>query len=215
MDFNKIKVVLENNTFKKEKEFYSSTNDGRIESAELEHEVIIMLEKIFEETDVKITVAPKARYWYDVKFESEGKFYPVNIKITKGTSADNLSSKEGLFFALTGINPENDEMRGIKRNWELYNKQLLNNLKDNDEDYYFIVVFKGTGKILFTSLKRISKLTPNGNNLPFQCKWNDNLICTTRTRKEQSKYLLDTFIDSFIKKSKGLDVLLKWRDKND
>ena len=212
MNFNQIKDILENSNFQPKKEVYSSTNDGRLESAEIESEVIIRLKELFQGTDVIITEAPKVRFWYDVKIETDGKFYPVNIKITQGTSPDNIGSKEGLFFALTGLDPE--AYKGIKNNWETYNTQLLDNLKENEEDYYFIVVFKKTGKILFTSLKRINKLVSNGNNLPFQCKWNDNLDYTTRTKKEQEDYLLNVFLDSFIKKSKGLDILLKWRNSN-
>lgn len=42
----------------------------------------------------------EARYWYDFSVSGPGFFIPVNVKVSSFKSADNLSSKEGLFYAL-------------------------------------------------------------------------------------------------------------------
>lgn len=84
-----------------------------------------------------------------------------------------------------------------------------------DADYYFIVCFKNSGELLFTSLKHIQTLVPNGNNLPFQCNWGHNRNLTNRSSEEQRKYIMDMFIDSYVKRTPALDLLIQWRDTNE
>lgn len=182
--------------------------DGRLNSAIDESRVIDVCEPILAKQGTQIIVPEKARFWYDFAFHHKGKFYPVNIKITSGLSADNVSSKEGLYHALTGFDPKSKKLNS----WENYIQALSNDFAVNDEaDYYFLVIFKNEAKVLFTSLKQIHTLVPNGNNLPFQCCWGKNIIPTDRDLITQSFYLLDTFVQSYTKRSPGLDKLLSWR----
>jgi hypothetical protein len=58
---------------------------------------------------------------------------------------------------------------------------LFNSLKDkkynmnNKKDYYFIVLNKtNTNDIIINSVKGLTILTPNINNLPFQVCWDKN-----------------------------------------
>mgnify|MGYP001039151174 CR=1 FL=1 len=139
-------------------------------------------------------------------------FYPINIKITSGITADNISSKKGMYYALTGIRPE--EEKGLDK-WETFIQKLTTNYTQSDADYYFIVCFKNTGKLMLTSLKRINSLTPNGNNLPFQCNWGQNKNVTNRSDKEQMKYIINTFINSYLKRTPALELLIQWRDANE
>ena len=67
---------------------------------------------------------------------------------------------------------------------------------------------------LVTSLKRIEELTPNGNNLPFQCNWSENYKFTNRTVEVQSKYLMEIYFQSWLKKLNGFEPLMKWKDEN-
>jgi hypothetical protein len=155
----------------------SEQNDGRLNSAINENEIINLIERQYN-IDV-----PTARNWADFYIND----IPVNIKITTTKTADNASSKEGLYYALTG------EIYHGSNQWKAYLKQLKANIKDTNKDYYFLVVNKtNTQDIFINSLKQISKLQPNGNNLPFQIKWCDNKIMQPKTFEEAKELLLST-----------------------
>ncbi|EJB25041.1 restriction endonuclease Hpy8I [Helicobacter pylori CPY6311] len=111
---------------------------------------------------------PKAREWWDFSFEENDIFYPVNITTTK--TADNLNCKLGIYDALCGLLPTfNNEIA-----WEKYFQKLHKDLgKNTDRDYYFLIINKNDPKDIFiNSLKGVQTLQPN--NLPFQCKWDNN-----------------------------------------
>ena len=211
-NFYELKKILESNNFDINTLIHSTTGDGRLESAESEALIPKYLKTLYK--DIKVIEAPKERYWYDILIEYKNEKYPINIKMTGNSkSADNVSSKVGMFYALTGIWPE--EVKGLNT-WASFNEKLTENFDPkNDSDYYFLVCFKETGEFLFTSLKQIETLVPNGNNLPFQCNWNSNIIPTKRSNEEQSYYIINTFIESFIRKTYGLDILINWRNVND
>ena len=211
--FNFLKNEIENSFLSSSCMKHSLTGDGRLDSAESEAVVIEHLKDLFKDNnDVEIIDAPRPRYWYDILIKTDNKVYPVNVKITSGSGADNVNSKEGLFYTLTGLWPEN--VRGLSR-WESYNILLTKNLNfSSDSDYYFVVYFKEDEMFLVTSLKRIEELTPNGNNLPFQCNWSENYKFTNRTVEEQSKYLMEIYFQSWLKKLNGFEPLMKWKDEN-
>lgn len=211
-DFDFLKSEIEDSFISADNLKHSSTGDGRLDSAESEIVVVEHLKELFADSVVTIKVAPRPRYWYDVLLELNGKSYPVNVKITSGAQADNVSSKEGLFYTLTGMWPE--KVSGLNR-WNSYNTLLTENLNFNtDGDYYFVVYFKEEGTFLFTSLKHIDTLVANGNNLPFQCKWGNNYEFTSRTTEEQCQYLMDIYFDSWIKKVGGFEPLMNWKTRN-
>ena len=209
-DFNFLKNKIEQSTMK-----YglidSNTGDGRLDSALSEGLVVTHLQELFANEDITITTS-SIRKWYDVLINYNGVQYPINIKITNGNSADNVGSKLGLYYTLTGIWPE--DVQGINNNWMRYNESLIQNLNIyNDADYYFIIYFKETNHFFFTSLKRIDKLVSNGNNLPYQCNWKQNQYYTERKPEEQSQYLMNMYYDSWVKKTGGFAPLLKWKEE--
>lgn len=167
-------------------ELSNDNEDGRINSSINEKTIINLIKEGFEKK-VKI---PSARYWYDIKINNE----PVNIKITSGKSADNISSKKGLYYALTG------STKDYMESWPKYLENLKKNICDNEKDYYFIVVDKNNvNNIIFTSLKKIKNLRPNANNLPFQKKW----FCEESEDDEYgTEYLLKVFLQSINKDKK-------------
>ena len=180
--------------------------DGRVNSSINEEIVKHYIKECVETTDFfrnnEITfVNGKARFWYDCALIKDTELLaPINIKITRlsNTSADNVSSKEGLAYALTGINPESASMN----TWEKFNKVLERTNCSLDSDYYFIIVNKdNTSEVFFNSLKCINKLVSNGNNLPFQCNWSDNkTLIEDRSNKDSIKYLLAIYNESNEKK---------------
>lgn len=214
MSFNRIKEIIENSFFSNTALAHSTTGDGRLDSAESEAVIISHLIELFSDTDIEVEVAPP-RCWYDVAFKVGEDVLYTNIKITSGCQADNVSSKLGLFYTLTGILPTDIKDVRLDR-WDSYNKKLLENLNYNcNADYYFVVYFKESESFLITSLKRIQTLVPNGSNLPFQCKWSDNCTFSTRTTEEQSQYLMDVYYNSWLKKIGGFEPLIRWRSKNE
>ena len=169
-------------------EVEASQRDGRINS-------ILHEDKLTELLAEKYPIdVPEARAWYDFSVTHNGIFYPVNIKSTTGKGNDNLSCKLGIYYALTGKNPTGQRLSG----WRAYFDKLNADLSENDVDYYFLVLNKGTGKTFMSALKGLYSLVPNGNNLPFQCNWLENRRkgYQSRTFKEAEKFLLTKFGES-------------------
>ena len=155
----------------------SQQNDGRVNSILNEDEVLRIIEQRFN------IDTPSARDWADFYIDK----IPVNIKITTTNTADNASSKKGVYYALTG------QIYSGNGQWEDYLKQLQQNIQDTDKDYYFLIVNKDdTSDIFINSLKQISSLQANGNNLPFQIKWCDNRDMIAKNFDEVKSLLLGT-----------------------
>lgn len=114
----------------------------------------------------------------------------MNIKVSTTNTTDNLNCKLGIYYALTGkIQPFNN---GVS--WEIYFKTLSENLGENNKDYYFLIVNKDNHSDVFaTSLKKLKTIIPNGNNLPFQAKWDDNRQLIDRDFTSAKQFLLATF----------------------
>lgn len=182
----------------------NNSADGRLNSAIDEVGVIIWLQKYIPE----IEESKEIRKWYDCIYKG----YPFNVKITMGNTADNMSSKWGLLYAMTGIPIEEYEGYGNMNNWVPFNTALVENVQCSDKDYGFIVVFKDTKQIFLSSLKRVKVAVPNGNNLPLQIKWKDNLEYSDRTQEAQINYIMSIYKQSWLKKVSGLEPLLAWEE---
>lgn len=177
--------------------------DGRINSSLSEENVMDKIEEIALLKNYKVIRPEKERHWYDIALEIENVFLPINVKITEG-GTDNISSKKGMLYALTGIN---SDIQKVSEQWNPFHTTLFDNINPNlRTDYYFIVVFKSTEEVVATSLFEIDLLTPNGNNLPFQCNWG-KLSKTKRTRNEQFDYIIQTYYNSWRKKEEKFTFL--------
>lgn len=166
----------------------SNLKDGRINASINEDELIKAIQKNF---DIRV---PKSRAWYDFAVETDNDFYPINIKVTDTTHADNLNCKLGIYYALTGLLPHFPN----EVNWlDFFNYLHLDFGKRKDKDYYFLVFNKQNNTDVFcTKLKGLEKIQPNGNNLPFQSKWDINRKIINRTFDEAAKFILSTFGES-------------------
>ena len=168
----KIKKYLKLQAF----QFSTQNEDGRINSCIDEDEVIKLLIEKFGERIKK----PKIRMWYDIlAFDYMYGWVPINIKTTTTITSDNTGNLAMCVYAYT------NEILDIHRNKSYENGKMsdilfrkLKNKKyntNNKKDYYFIVLNKtDASDIIVNSLKGLTKLTPNVNNLPFQVKWRDN-----------------------------------------
>jgi hypothetical protein len=176
--------------------------DGRVNSIADEETVITLLEEKFGD-DIE---RPKAREFFDVRIFG----YPVQIKSSsygKGAS-DNFSSKAAILYALTTLTES--EVQGV-RGWEQFETALLQHAnEENNRDYYIISVNKDDRSVHLSSLKSLKKLTPNGNNLPFQIQWKNNVETVDRTFDEAYKFIVGAYKKSVERKiavHKLFDVL--------
>jgi len=170
----KMQRYLQSKTF----EFSSQNNDGRINSCIDEDGVIKLL---FERFGDKIKI-PKIRMWYDIlAFDYMYGWIPINIKTTTTHTSDNTGNLAMCVYAYTNEildihtnkTYENGKMSVVLFN-KLKNKQYNHNHK---KDYYFIVLNKTvSSEIIVNSVKGLTKLTPNINNLPFQVNWSKNKL---------------------------------------
>ncbi len=159
--------------------------DGRLNSSVNEEEILNTIKHF----PIQL---PKAREWWDFSFEENDIFYPVNINITTTKTADNLNGKLRIYYALCGLLPEfNNEIA-----WEKYFQKLHKDLgKNTDRDYYFLIINKNDSKDIFiNSLKGIQTLQPN--NLPFQCKWDNNREIIQRDFDGSKNFILSTLAKS-------------------
>jgi hypothetical protein len=170
----KTQRYLQSKTF----EFSSQNNDGRINSCIDEDGVIKLL---FERFGDKIKI-PKIRMWYDIlAFDYMYGWIPINIKTTTTHTSDNTGNLAMCVYAYTNEildihtnkTYENGKMSVVLFN-KLKNKQYNHNHK---KDYYFIVLNKtDSSEIIVNSVKGLTILTPNINNLPFQVNWSKNKL---------------------------------------
>ena len=160
----------------------NNTEDGRIKSAMIEKFIISKILGQFPIHD-----PPKARCWFDFSITVNDVLYPVNIKVSNFGAADNLNCKLGIYYALTGKVPKFSN----ESDWNKFFYRLASNIKENDKDYYFLVLNKDNPRqILVQGLKTIRELVPNGNNLPFQCNWGNNIEPVNRPFDNAKDYLL-------------------------
>ena len=157
-------------------------------------------------------IKPHAREWYDFALEisdnrGNTSFYPVNIKVTDTTHADNLNCKLGIYYALTGMLPDfHNETK-----WQVYFNKLKQYIgKDTSKDYYFLIVNKNKSNDIFcNTLKGLCSLQPNGNNLPFQCKWDCNRKETHRNFESAKQMIMSTFAESIKLRS---DIYIQFKN---
>lgn len=165
--------------------------DGRVNSIDDEETVIQLLEEKYGDAVER----PKARDWFDVRLFG----HPIQIKsssYSKGAS-DNFSSKAAILYALTDLDEDSIKVRG----WEQFETALLKNSgEENNRDYYIISVNKDDSQVHLTSLKSLQKLTPNGNNLPFQIQWKNNITPVDRSYDEAYKFIVSCYTKSVEKK---------------
>jgi hypothetical protein len=159
--------------------FSKQNEDGRINSCMDENKVIKLLIDKFGE---KIKKPNKPRNWYDIlAFDYIYGWLPINIKTTTTLTSDNTGNLAMCVYSYT------NEILDIHRENTYENGKmsiiLLKNLKNkkyntsNKKDYYFIVLNKtNASDIIVNSVKGLTILTPNINNLPFQVNWSKNRV---------------------------------------
>jgi hypothetical protein len=182
-----IKNILQKRTFK----LCETSDDGRINSCMDEDEIIRIL---LEEIPNRIK-KPKVRMWYDILiYDYRYGWLPVNIKTTTTSTGDNTGNLAMCVYAYT------DEQLDLHKTYQNggMSKILIEKLNkkeynyNNKKDYYFVVVNKENNKdIIVNSVKGLTELTPNINNLPFQVCWKKNRIFKYKPITKSIEMLLD------------------------
>ena len=165
------------------------TDNARIDSAVNEKTVLDKLSERFA-----IEQQPQARHWWDFSIRDDGVLLPVNLKLTElGNANDNMNCKLGIYYALTGREPD----FANEKPWHDFFERLAGDMQENSRDYYFLVVNKNDSADVFAQgLRTLGTLTPNGNNLPFQCCWRDNREPQERSFGGARDFLLSVFAQS-------------------
>jgi len=156
--------------------YCKSNDDGRTNSC-LDEKTIINLLRNMMGMHNRIYV-PKKRSWYDVSIKDYMYgWLPVNIKTTTTRTSDNVGNLSICVQAYinTELNLEKSYNNGELS--EILFKELNNKNynRKKKKDYYFLVCNKNKkSEIIVNSVKGLTKLTPNLNNLPFQVCWHKN-----------------------------------------
>ena len=175
------------------------SRDGRVNSIADEKTVISAIHDILPENAYE-DVPERSKE--DIKLYNR----PVNIKVTSLKGRDNVSSNEGLVYALTG--------KTCASNWPSIGKTLLSSDIDKEADYYFLVVNKeDPTDVFWTSFKYLKKGYPNGSNLPFQVKWSENRERVERTYEEAWDFLTGLMFESSELMQKPYKILTEVRKK--
>lgn len=174
-------------------QFSTQNEDGRINSCIDEDEVIKLLIENFGDKIIK----PKIRMWYDIlAFDYMYGWIPINIKTTTTITSDNTGNLAMCVYAYT------NEILDIYRNKTYENGKMSDILFDklknknyntnNKKDYYFIVLNKtNASDIIVNSVKGLTILTPNINNLPFQVCWDKNRTFKYENINKKIKLFID------------------------
>lgn len=171
--------------------FTTVSNDGRENSCGDECKVIKVLRDVLG-TKIKV---PKHRHWFDIQvFDNIYGWLPVNIKTTTTKTTDNTGNFAMCVYAYTDEKLDLDKTyKNGKMSDILFNK--LKNKEyntDDKKDYYFLILNKeNPGDVIVNSVKGLTILTPNINNLPFQVCWNRNRIFKYKNINENIKQILE------------------------
>ena len=154
-----------------------SNDDGRINSLLDEEYNLKNASKVFDDLEIY----PPRRF-ADFKL-----FNPFNWKSTNTNTADNCSAKLSIVYSFCGVD-EKDliKYQGWKKFWAKvaeFKDYTAEQFEEIYRPYYFLIQNKITGKVFINELSTLTKLTPNGNNLPFQIKWDDNLTVNNQDKR--------------------------------
>ena len=157
-----------------------------------EDEIIRILSEVIPHRIIR----PSARMWYDILiYDYQYGWLPVNIKSTTTLTSDNTGNLAMCVYAYTNENLDlNKKYQNGKMSEILIERLAKREYNSNDKkDYYFVVVNKEHKKdIIINSVKGLTELTPNINNLPFQVCWDKNREFKYKNIGKNVKLLIDS-----------------------
>ena len=166
--------------------------DGRVNSIIDEDNINAEIKRLFGD---RVTL-PEIRKWYDVMIDNT----PVQIKASTG-GTDNFSSKKAVAYALTDMTIA--EVDRMKNGFPNFDNTIRQRRDDNSRrDYAIIILDKNTNTLHLKTLKTLTSLVSNGNNLPFQITWKRELTndSVERTGTEAYNFIIGAYVGSVKKK---------------
>lgn len=171
--------------------------DGRDESKSSEDVITDALRKEFP--NINFLDKDNNRAFGDICIDTNGKVYPINVKIIGETTGNyNAGGPKLLNYILFGDGDIN---------WINLVKKIKNNKPTEiHSEYYYLIYYKGNKKPQFISFTDIdsNSITVNPTN-PIQLK--QNLMKTSRTEKQKVDFLID-LVDTFV--TKRAKPYLEW-----
>jgi hypothetical protein len=171
----------------------SSQSDGRINSS-LDEDLIIKILQNDYSFNNRIFI-PNDRHWFDIAIKDfRYGWLVINIKSTTTQTPDNTGNMSMMVYSFTN-EPMNIEKK--YKNGEM-SKTFFSKLKDKQynlkdkRDYYFLVINKLNNSVIINSVKGLTKIQSNVNNLPFQVKWTNNQHFKYKPFKIQLRYIMET-----------------------
>jgi hypothetical protein len=159
--------------------FSTENEDGRINSCFDEAKVIELLIHKFGN---KIKKPKDKRMWYDIlALDYMYNWIPINIKSTTTLTSDNTGNFAMCVYAYTdetlNIHTDKSYTNGEMSDLLFRKLQQKQYNANHKKDYYFLVLNKADASdVIINSVKGLSILTPNINNLPFQVCWKNNRL---------------------------------------
>lgn len=166
--------IVQNYLSKQNYNFINLINDGRVNSNFDEDQIINLLIQKFGNKIKR----PAIRNWFDVGiYDNYYGWLPVNIKSTTTSTSDNVGNLALCVHSYTNYNLDLNSTydNGLMANilFDKLKKKEYN--YKHKKDYYFLVLNKNNNQeIIINSVKGLTTITPNLNNLPFQVRWNKN-----------------------------------------
>lgn len=163
----------------------NDNDDGRLNSINDED---IIKDLIINKFSNKIKIAP-IRHWYDILIFDyfSNRYIPINIKTSLFSSADNSGNLSLCIQSYTNYKLDYNKSYNNCNLNKIFQEEVNNKRynRNYNKDYYFIVVNKNdTNEIIINSVNKLSKLTGNLSNLPFQIDWKYNKKINYKTIKE-------------------------------
>lgn len=169
----------------------TQNKDGRLNSC-LDEDTII--ESLIDQFPNRIR-RPKIRMWYDILVKDYQRgWIPINIKTTTTKTSDNAGNLAMCVQAYTDAildlsKPYDNGKMSILLIDKLKSKKYN---RDYKKDYYFVVLNKTNSKdVIINSVRGLTILTPNLNNLPFQICWNKNRTFKPQTTDKATQAFID------------------------
>ena len=183
----------------------NSTRDGRTGSLLDEEHNLKNARKVFDDLEI-----------YPPRLFADFKLYdPFNWKSTNTKTSDNCSAKLSILYSFCGIDekdlPKYQQWQKFWAKVGEFKDYTAEQFEEIYRPYYFLIQNKKTKKVFINELSTLTKLTPNGNNLPFQIKWDDNLTVNKQDKRTafiQVLTVLNESVTLFEKAHSGRTVVI-------
>lgn len=188
-------------------DFAFDDDEGRVNSKKDENSVIKLLEKKFGK---KVRPVGLRQFGDMIVTDEKGNDHYVNIKTTKGNSADNAFSKLGFLWAFTDLEVDDLPVRITNKTWF---KLITKHKKNTDRDYWFLSLIKDGSGVCLRGVKQIQNWAKNGTN-NLQIYWqkeHDSKLKTYSFEEAWQRVIIDGVLYCWEKHCEGMREGISYR----